>query len=164
MIVVADSSPLNYLVQIGLDHLLKALYGRVLVPESVLAELQNRRTPAAVLAWAGRAHEEIEVCRVSQPPSSIGNLGEGERDAIQLALERHADMLLIDEKRGRVEAQRRGLPTTGTLGILIVAGQRGLVDAERAIVQLAGRTNFRISPKLRDEMIQRARASRSSGK
>ena len=162
MIVVADSSPLNYLVQIGLDHLLRKLYGRVLVPESVLAELRDRRTPAVVFSWAGQSHDEIEVCRVTSTLQKTTELGSGERDAIQLALERRADMLLIDDRRGRLEARRRGLETTGTLGILMTAGERGLIDAESVILELTGRTNFRIDMKMRDDLIARARKFRSS--
>lgn len=158
MIVVADSSPLNYLAQIRATDLLGQLYGRVLAPESVMAELRDQRAPAAVLSWASQPHTWFEVCRLAgSPPETLRSLGAGERDAIQLALERHADFLLIDEKRGRTEARRLGLETTGTLGILLEAGRRGLVDAEKAILQLSSETNFRIEPRLRDELIRRAR-------
>ncbi|MGH9859505.1 MAG: DUF3368 domain-containing protein [Candidatus Acidiferrales bacterium] len=158
MIVVADCSPLNYLIQINCDYLLEALYGRVLVPESVMAELRHRRSLAVVLSWASRSHAGIEVCRVAaSQDEAILDLGEGESDAIQLALERNADLLLIDERRGRIEARRRGLETTGTLGILMEAGQRGLVNAESVLLELASRTNFRITEKLRDDLIGRAR-------
>jgi predicted nucleic acid-binding protein len=51
MIVVADASPLRYLVAIGAADVLKTLYDRVLVPEAVVAELQEAKTPATVRAW-----------------------------------------------------------------------------------------------------------------
>lgn len=79
-------------------------------------------------------------------------------EAIQLAQERRADLLLIDERRGRLEAKRRGLATTGTLGVLLAAGQKDLIDAAVAYQQLTIKTNFRCSPELHDTFLQRVRA------
>ena len=53
MIVVADTTPLRYLVVIEREHLLPALYGRVLIPPAVAEELNNESTPAVVRAWLG---------------------------------------------------------------------------------------------------------------
>jgi hypothetical protein len=67
-------------------------------------------------------------------------LDPGERDAILLAEEVRADLLLIDERQGRLEARRRGITTTGTLGVLLAAGARGLVTAEYAFQRLLSET------------------------
>ncbi len=72
----------------------------------------------------------------------------GEREAIQLAEERGADLLLIDERKGRLEAKRRRIATTGTLGVLLAAGRRGLIDAEAAYQRLIRETTFRASPEV----------------
>ena len=58
MIVIADTTPLNYLVVIEHSHLLPQLYGRVLIPRAVFEELQQERTPAAVRAWASHPPEQ----------------------------------------------------------------------------------------------------------
>ncbi len=50
-IVVSDTSPLNYLIQIGWEHLLPTLYSRVLIPLAVLRELENTGTPEIVRTW-----------------------------------------------------------------------------------------------------------------
>ncbi len=60
--VVADTSPLNYLVLINQIDLLPQLYDRVLIPESVLAELSATETPQLVRTWAANLPEWIEVC------------------------------------------------------------------------------------------------------
>lgn len=100
MIVVADTSPLNYLIHIECASLLKPLYGQVLVPETVMAELLDPRAPSAIASWITKSREVIEVCALSSPPDeSIEGLDIGERDAIQLAQERSADLILIDELR-----------------------------------------------------------------
>ncbi len=109
MIVVADASPLNYLVQVHLTELLENLYGRVLIPTAVLVELQAEKTPATVAEWARNLPSWISV-RSAQalPATESDELGLGEREAIALALEEKAGLLLIDDKLGRAEAERRG--------------------------------------------------------
>jgi hypothetical protein len=101
----------------------------------------------------------IEVRRTAGlPDAALADLDPGERDAIQLAQEEQADLLLIDERRGRLEAKRRGLATTGTLGVLLVAAQKGLIDAAAAYQQLTTKTNFRCSLELHQGFVQRVRA------
>jgi predicted nucleic acid-binding protein len=159
MIVVADTSPLNYLLQINCESVLPALYKRIIVPSAVLAELAHPDTPSVVSSWLLHLPEWIEVRRTaSQPDASLAALDPGEREAIQLAQEQHAELLLIDERKGRMEAQRRGLATTGTLGVLLAAGQRGLINAEVSYQQLLTKTNFRSTPELDNRFLQRVRA------
>jgi predicted nucleic acid-binding protein len=144
MIVVADTSPLNYLIQIGCDELLPRLFGRIVVPTGVIQELEQSGAPSAVRVWLARVPGWIDISAVrSLPDAELAFLGLGEREAIQLAEEQHADLLLIDERKGRLEAKRRGLRTTGTLGVLLSAGELGLIDAEAAYRQLLLETTFR---------------------
>ncbi len=160
MIVVADTSPLNYLLQIGCESVLPALYKRIVLPSAVLAELSHPDTPSVISSWLSHLPAWIEVRRTSSPPdASLASLDPGEREAIQLAQEQHAELLLIDERRGRMEAQRRGLATTGTLGVLLAAGQRGLINAEATYQQLLTTTNFRSTPELESRFLRRMRGS-----
>jgi predicted nucleic acid-binding protein len=66
----------------------------------------------------------------------LARLDPGERQAIQLAKQEHADLLLIDEKLGPRIARERGLAVTGTLGVLLQAAERGLIDIEQALTDL----------------------------
>ena len=68
MIVVSDTSPLNYLTLIGADQVLPSLFGRVLAPPEVLAEMQHAKAPPQVSAWALRPPAWLEVCS----PREIG--------------------------------------------------------------------------------------------
>lgn len=159
MIVVADTSPLNYFVQIGCESVLPSLYQRVLIPPSVLDELRHPDAPKVVASWLLNLPGWIEVRPTAgSPDAALADLDPGEREAIQLAQEQRADLLLIDERRGRLEAKRRGLATTGTLGVLLAAAQKGLIDAAAAYQQLATKTNFRCSPELQSSFLQRVRA------
>ena len=160
MIVVADTSPLNYLLQIGCESVLPTLYKRIIVPSAVLAELSDPDTPAIVSGWLLRLPSWIEVRGTSSPPDpTLVALDPGEREAIQVAQEQRAALLLIDERRGRMEAQRRGLATTGTLGVLLAAGQRRLINVEAAYRQLLTATNFRSTPELESRFLRRVRGA-----
>jgi uncharacterized protein len=158
MIVVADTSPLNYLLQINCESVLPALYKRIIIPSAVLAELSHPDTPAVVANWLLRLPVWIEIRQMaSQADPSLVLLDPGEREAIQLAQEHQAVLLLIDERRGRMEAQRRGLATTGTLGVLLAAHRHGLLNAEVVYQQLVTTTNFRSTPELEGRFLRLAR-------
>jgi predicted nucleic acid-binding protein len=158
MIVVADTSPLNYLLQINCESALPALYKRILVPSVVLAELSHPDTPEIVSRWLLHLPEWIDIRQTaSQPDPSLALLDPGERAAILLAQEHNASLLLIDERRGRQEAQRRGLSTTGTLGVLLSAHLRGLLNAEAMYQDLVTTTNFRSTPELASTFLLRVR-------
>jgi uncharacterized protein len=84
----------------------------------------------------------------------LNHLGRGERETIQLAEEQCVSLLLIDERRGQSEAVRRGLSTTGTLGILLDAGA-GLIEPPQAYRRLIEETTFRTSPALEGHFLRR---------
>lgn len=158
MIVVADASPLNYLIQIQCERLLHSLYGHVLVPAAVMDELRHPAAPKAVSAWVKSIPDWIEVRAVrARQDLALESLDAGEREAIQLAEDQRVDLLLIDEKRGREMAKRRGIGTMGTLGILLAAGREKLVDPEVAFERLTGTTSFRSSASLRADFLRLCR-------
>ena len=71
MIVIADTSPLNYLILIGEAEVLRRLYGRVVIPEAVLRELQNPQAPAKVAEWIAQPPAWLEI-NGSTVPSDPG--------------------------------------------------------------------------------------------
>jgi predicted nucleic acid-binding protein len=146
MIVVADTTPVNYLILIGEIDLLAKLYGQVVIPRAVHEELMRSRAPASVKAWIASPPPWLEI--LSPVPVSglvLADLDVGEQEAIALALQLSADLLIIDELLGRREAERRGLPVIGTIGILRDAADGGLVDLRASIGRLR-QTSFHISP------------------
>lgn len=89
--------------------------------------------------------EWLEVRRTNLPAdSALSVLDPGEQEAILLAQELHADLLLIDDKDGRLEATRRNIPVVGTLGILDEAAERDWLDLPDALARLQ-QTSFRAS-------------------
>lgn len=157
IVVVADTSPLNYLIQIDCQELLPALYERVFVPAAVVKELDHPGTPPAVRRWVRQIPVWIEVREVrSHPDQTLVLLDPGEREAIQLAQEEHADLLLMDERLGVRLARRRGFMVTGTLGILVQAARRGLVDIDEVMARLET-TSFRCKPEMFKQARQRGK-------
>ena len=155
MIVVCDTSPLNYLVLIQHVDVLPSLFGRVVAPPAVLDELQHPGAPAPVRAWASTPPTWLEV----RAPGSIDpslRLGPGEAEAISLARELGADAVLIDERKALSVARQCGLFVTGTLGVLTIAAEKGLLALPDAIAALR-QTSFRASDELLDEMLRRDR-------
>lgn len=144
MIVVADTTPLNYLVLIGEADVLQRLYARVIVPHTVLRELRHPKTPAAVQIWIAQPPEWLEERPDPPLDSTLSLLDPGERAALTLAEILQADEILMDDTAGRRIAKRRHLKVTGTLGVLSEAQLAGLLDFDRALAQLR-MTNFRLS-------------------
>ena len=106
--------------------------------------------------WLTRLPSWVDVRITASPPDSkLAFLGLGEREAIQLAEEQHADLLLMDERKGRLEAMRRGLMTTGTLGVLLSAGELGLIDSATAYRRLLAEISFRTSAALEAQFLGR---------
>lgn len=156
MIVIADTSPINYLVLIGSVDLLPQLYGRILVPPSVCSELQHPHSPEPVRSWIAHPPAWLEIVAPRQTPDSAlieAGLDPGERDAILLAQELGADELIMDDLDGRREAERRHLPVTGTAGVLRAAAKLGLVDLRGALERLRS-TSFYISQEMLDRLIR----------
>ena len=114
MIVVGDSSPLIGLSAIGRLDLLRALYGSVLIPPAVAAEIAagEERPGGRAVAEADRI-TEADVADATPVPLA-GGLGAGETAAIRLALALGADRLLVDDLPARKEAVRLGLSVTGS--------------------------------------------------
>jgi predicted nucleic acid-binding protein len=161
MIVVADTSPLNYLIQIDFDILLPEIYGHIIVPAGVIQELSHAGAPAVVSRWLTRVPSWVDVRVTASPPDSrLAFLGLGEKEAIQLAEEQHADLVLIDERKGRLEATRRGLRTTGTLGVLLSGGELGLIDSAGAYRRLLSETSFRASAALEAQFLGQIRPAK----
>ena len=145
MIVVSDTSPINYLVLIGHAELLPALFGAVYIPPAVLSELSHKDAPLVVHEWL----RTIPAWLVTHSPAVMDptlSLDRGESEAISLAMELGAQVL-IDERSGREAASDRGLHVAGTLAVLGMAAERKLIDLTAAIEKLRA-TKFRASEAL----------------
>ena len=147
MIVVSDASPLNVLVRIGLADLLPVLFGRLFVPPAVAFELSHERTPDQVREWFRSAPAWLEVRAPTTIDLSLDLDDPGELEAISLALELRAELLLVDDRKARRIARERGLTMTGALGVLEIADAKSLINLPEALERLRG-TDFFIADEL----------------
>jgi predicted nucleic acid-binding protein len=154
MIVIADTSPINYLILIGEIDVLEVLFDHVLIPSAVHAELRHPRTPHDVRSWIARPPAWLEIRTPSRTAdASLARLDAGEREAILLAEEFGAEQIIIDETLARKEARRRQIPLTGTVGVLITAANMGMLNLNDALNRLR-QTNFHISQSILDQIVQ----------
>ena len=148
MLVVSDAGPLHYLTLIRHVDKLPLLYGAVAIPESVASELSHANTPSPVRALMAARPPWLTIHPVPGTAIDLNALGRGERNAILLAGELRADLLLCDDLLARKLAVQRGLSIIGTLGILRDAGKQHLLDITTALDQLRTQTNFRATEDL----------------
>jgi len=160
MRVVSNTSPLLNLATIGQLNLLKELYGRVILPPAVYHEIVEAGAgqPGAKEVQASDWLEVRPVINQSLVTALQVDVDVGEASAMVLALELTADLLLLDERKGRLVASRLGLKMTGVLGILIEAKRHGLISAVKPILDsLVEQVSFRVSPQLYQEVLQMAK-------
>ena len=159
-VVVADAGPLIALARIGRLDLLRRLYGRVVVPPAVHAELaiDSNRPGAKVLAGVFAAGWiAVESVADSSVRSELDQLlGPGEAEAIALAEQEGPRFLLIDDARGRRAARARGLPVVGVAGVLLVAKSRGELAAVGPVLDRLSDGGYRLSPRLVAATLARA--------
>jgi len=153
MRVVSDTSPISNLAIIGRLDILRLRYGEIQMPEAVAKELA-RLTRVQAMHAVESATVAGWLVRLDNPSSRLSLfdrafLGLGETAAIDLALESNADLLLIDEKKGREVARRHRLIVGGLLGELLHAKQRGWIsELKNEIVLLRTEARFFISMEL----------------
>jgi len=152
MIVVSDTGPLRYLVILGVVDILPGLFGEVICPAAVLEECLTTAAPEALRSFASQPPEWLVVMQVDEIDDRTVLLGRGESEAITLALRIKADLLLIDERKGRQKATDLGLEITGTLAVLAAAGRRSWIDYQEITERLTTITSFRATTNLIHEV------------
>jgi uncharacterized protein len=156
VIIVSDTSPLLNLAVINQLDLLHELYQEIIIPPVVYNEL-------VVAGWNMPGAIEVEEAAWIQVKSAQNKsvaaslhlqLDPGEAEAIALAIELSADLLLVDERKARVVATQLGLPVVGLLGVLVEAKQKRHVTAVRPILdRLIQEASFWISPELYQHVV-----------
>jgi predicted nucleic acid-binding protein len=155
-VVVADATPLHYLILIEAVKVLPRIFEKIHVPSEVRDELTCDAAPPSVRTWMQQPPQWLEILSapaIASEDSSLQGLGPGERAAIVLAETIRADLLLIDDRAGAILAQRRGLAVTGTLGVLDLASRAGLLQLQDVFMRLQ-KTNFRYPPSLMETLLE----------
>lgn len=159
MIVVSNTSPITNLAAVGQLPILQQLYEKILIPEAVYIELtsgdgaQPGELEVRTLQWIENRSVTDQILVVALQME----LDPGEAAAIALAVELKANLLLLDERRGRAVASRLGLRFIGILGALIEAKHQGCIVAVKPILDdLVKKTGFWVSQQLYTRVLQTA--------
>lgn len=159
MIVVSDTTPIISLMKAGQLELLQKLFGVVYIPEAVYRELTENEAFCEEVRMVQKCEflyvEEVDNGKSVTILRNFTGLDAGESEAIILADEKHSDVLLMDEHKGRQVAKKMGIAITGTVGILTQAFDEGMLtreDVEGCIERLK-ESGIRIS----EELYQRLR-------
>jgi len=151
-IVVADAGPLIGMARIGHINLLQSLYNSIIIPPRVFEELKVSSGKPGARAVSRAINDAwikvVELKRGSESASLHLMVDTGEAESIQLALEQNADLLIIDDKRGRKTAKSRGIRVIGTGGILIYAKKSGLLGKVSPVLNELASAGYRLSPAL----------------
>ena len=154
---MADAGPLIGLAAIGGLGWLRKLFGSVLIPDAVAAELRlDSGMPGAAALAAARDQGWLKTQRVADVPARLlAVVDRGEAEAIVLA--RHkAVPLLIDESRGRTAARKEGVRVFGSGALLIRAKEDGLIGEVRSSLEALMKVQYRLSESLRHEILRLA--------
>lgn len=151
--VVSNTTPIVSLLKLGRLEILKQLYSEINIPTAVYNEIEAGKnkvyyTDLSKLEWI-----KILEIKDKQAVKYFLDLDAGEAEAIVLATELAADLIIIDEKLGRFHAKYAELKVTGTIGILIKAKTKGLVDELKPLLNKLSEKEVWISEKLKKEIL-----------
>ncbi len=161
-VVVADAGPLIGLARIDRLSLLTALYGSVVIPESVRAELGlDADRPGAKVLSTAFAEGAIQTRALTQGcETDLASLrlllDAGESAAILLAEQTGCRFLLIDERRGREIARRRGIPVVGLAGVLLAAKRSARLESVGPVLADLAQQGYRLAGALVAEVLRLA--------
>lgn len=153
MIVVSDTSPICYLLLIDQIDVLPTLYQAVIIPQAVLDELKAFESPSIVKNWIAHPPNWLEIQPLKLPQEiALEKLDLGEQEAILLAKQLNADLVILDDKAARQIAVEQGLKIIGLLGILKDAARASLLNLEITFERLQD-AGFWVAPDLLERLL-----------
>lgn len=155
---MSDSTPLIHLAKMGRLKLLREFFGEIIIPEAVYREcvLEGGDSEDAL---AIKNAKWIKVEKISDEKlkrAIMLELDEGESEAIVLAIERNAELILIDDYDGREVARALGLKVVGTIGVLLRAKLLGKIESLREELERLKATGFWLSEELYERILKEA--------
>ena len=154
--VVCNSSPLIHLAKIGKLELLKGYFTEISIPEAVYRECvidgKDREDAKRIenAAWI----RVVDIKNIDLKKAFNTVLDEGESEAIVLALQESADLILLDDYEARELARTYGLKITGTIGLLINAKYEGDISSIGEMLKKLRRTGFWLSDDLYTKILR----------
>lgn len=153
--VVSNSSPLIHLGKIGLLELLAEQFDRILIPRAVWQEaVEEGGDEPDAKSIASANWIEVQDVHPSPLLTTLSTLlDKGEAEAIVLAIEIGADLILLDESDARKIAEIYNLRKTGLLGVLIKAKRQGRIQSLKVYLEELRNTGFHLSEQVYNEIL-----------
>ena len=146
--VISNNTPLVALWVLNRLDLMGTIFGEVLIPQAVYTEfVAFERELRQNALWDAPWIRTMAVAN-QQSVRALSDLGPGEAEVLALAQERGAGLVIIDEAKGRRYAQRMGFRLTGTLGVLLLAKERGMIDSVTPLLADLQAAGLRLHPVL----------------
>ena len=155
--VFLNTSPIQYIHQLGLIRIIKELFGKVYVPAEVHEELNRGREEGIELPNL----ERMDFIEIMEPKAIsfsklVRDLGKGETAVILLGLENPGSLVILDDLLARSVARGLGVKLTGTAGILISAKMKGLIEAIRPYLDQLEHLGFHLAPEHKSFILKKA--------
>jgi hypothetical protein len=154
--VVSNTTPIISLLKIDKLHVLKELYGVIYLPLEVFNEIEAGKNKDFYVDLSKFEWIKIQKIKNKKSLYYFLDLDKGEAEAIVLATEIGADLIILDETLGRFHAKHAGLKVTGTLGILLKAKQLGFVSELKSLLLELRIKGIWLSDRLIEEMLKLA--------
>jgi predicted nucleic acid-binding protein len=157
MIVVSDTSPLSCLIKTKNLFLLERLFGEIIVPPAVYRETLELKSFKIDLSEFESASwiKKYSPQNLDKLKDKLSSLDEGEAEAIALAIELKANLILIDERGGFNKARELGLAATGLLGVVLFAKEKGIITSGKQLIdQFISEGGMWVGPNLYKQVIQ----------
>lgn len=143
--VIVNSTPLIVLCGIGRLHILKDMYEEIFIPSAVFREVTAKDDSVCVqIRSAGDWIRVEQIKDHSEKKMYKAKLHDGEVEVMILAQEQKADLIILDDNAAKKTAKYLGLTVTGTLGVLLKAKRRGIIDSVCPILSEMKQNGFYI--------------------
>lgn len=162
--VIVNSTPLIALCRIGCLNILEKMYHEIIIPSAVYLEVTAKEDEVCMQVRAARDWIHVEQIQdITEKKMYKAKLHDGEVEVMILAQEQKANLVVIDDNAAKKTAKYLGLTVTGTLGVLIKAKQRGMIESVYPLVLKLKQYGFYISPALESTILKQVCEEKQGG-
>ncbi|MBS9766775.1 MAG: DUF3368 domain-containing protein [Flavobacteriaceae bacterium] len=155
--IISNTTPILSLLKIDKLHILKELYGKVIVPFAVYEEVEQGKEKPYYQNLAEFDWIEIKSIQNEKSRLYFLDLDKGEAEVLILSKEEDADLVIIDELLGRRYAKQMDIKLTGTLGVLLKAKSKGIIPSVKELLFELSEKGSWFSPKLISKIVELAK-------
>lgn len=150
--VIVSTTPIISLLKIGKLEILKDLYGTIIIPNAVFREMEAGKRKLHYEDLKNFEWISIQKVTTSDIKHQLKKLDDGEAEVLILAKELNADLVILDEAKGREYARKLNLNLTGTIGVLLKAKDKGIISSISELLEIMNEKGTWLSGRLIDSI------------